>query len=99
MRIERQAGALILQAPAKVNLFLEVLAKRPDGYHDIATLMVAVGLFDRLEFREESSGKVVLHCDLPALSTGPENLVARAADLLRRRTGCQRGAEIRLGKR
>ncbi len=95
----KYADAVVFWAPAKVNLFLEVLAKRLDGYHEIATLMVAVGLFDRLEFREESVGKVVLQCDLPELSTGPENLVTRAADLLKRRTDCQRGAEIRLSKR
>lgn len=95
----QRADAVVYWAPAKVNLFLEVLAKRPDGYHDIATLMVAVGLYDQLEFREGSTGKIVVHCDLPALTTGPDNLVTRAAELLRRRTNCQRGAEIRLSKR
>src|SRR5262249_49849972 len=45
---KRPGNPLVLQAPAKVNLFLEVLNKRPDGYHDIATLMVAVTLFDVL---------------------------------------------------
>jgi len=95
----KQADAWVFWAPAKVNLFLEVLARRSDGYHDVATLMVAVGLYDRLEFREDRSGKVTLHCDWPGLSTGPENLVTRAADLLRRRTCCQSGAEIRLEKR
>src|ERR1700683_2229468 len=46
-------SAVVVRAPAKVNLFLEVLAKRPDGYHEIATLMVAVSLYDTLEFKEE----------------------------------------------
>jgi 4-diphosphocytidyl-2-C-methyl-D-erythritol kinase len=93
------ADAVVVRAPAKVNLYLEVLAKRPDGYHDIATLMVAVGLYDRLEFKEEPSGTVTLSCDDPALSVGPDNLIMRAAELLKQRTGCQRGARIELTKR
>jgi 4-diphosphocytidyl-2-C-methyl-D-erythritol kinase len=99
MLIAERAGAVSVWAPAKVNLFLEVLAKRPDGYHEIATLMVAVSLFDRLELEEETSGALHLSCDDPRLSTGPDNLVLRAATLLRERTGCQRGATIRLAKR
>jgi 4-diphosphocytidyl-2-C-methyl-D-erythritol kinase len=99
MQIERQAGALIVQAPAKVNLFLEVLAKRPDGYHDIETLMVAVTLFDTLKFREEPGGEIRLTCNRPDLSTDSDNLVNRAAALLKQKTGCEKGARIRLTKR
>jgi 4-diphosphocytidyl-2-C-methyl-D-erythritol kinase len=82
-----------------VNLYLEVLAKRADGYHEIATLMVAVSLYDQLTFKEEASGQVQLRCAFPSLSTGPENLVTRAAELLRQRTGCKLGADIHLVKR
>src|SRR5262245_37915390 len=96
---ERRADALLVWAPAKVNLFLEVLGKRADGYHELATLMVAVSLHDTLEFKEESSPQVQLHCDHPDLSTGSENLICRAAELLRRRAGCECGARIRLWKR
>src|SRR5947209_6913376 len=96
---ERRAAAVVVWAPAKVNLFLEVLAKRADGYHEIATLLVAVSLYDTLEFKEEASGEIRLHSDHPNLSTGPENLIVRAAELLRRRTGCGRGAAVRLAKR
>jgi 4-diphosphocytidyl-2-C-methyl-D-erythritol kinase len=99
MLVERHADAVKVRAPAKVNLFLEVLAKRPDGYHDIATLMVAVSLYDTLDFKEDSSGLVRLSCDFPGLSTGPDNLVLRAAEMLRRHTGSTRGAAIRLAKR
>jgi 4-diphosphocytidyl-2-C-methyl-D-erythritol kinase len=99
MLVERHADTVTVRAPAKVNLFLEVLAKRPDGYHDIASLMVAVTLCDTLVFKEEPSGHVRLSCDLPGLSTGPENLVCRAAEALRRRTGSTQGAAIRLAKR
>jgi 4-diphosphocytidyl-2-C-methyl-D-erythritol kinase len=99
MLSERRGSAVVVRAPAKVNLFLEVLARRPDGYHEIATLMVAVSLYDTLEFKEEPSGAIRLRCDDPVLTTGPDNLVWKAADLLRQRTGCARGADIRLAKR
>src|SRR5436309_14592033 len=95
----QQADAVVIWAPAKVNLYLEVLAKRSDGYHEIATLMVAVSLYDALEFKEDLSGEIQLQCDLPGLTTGPDNLVFRAAALLRQRAGCKRGAQIRLAKR
>jgi 4-diphosphocytidyl-2-C-methyl-D-erythritol kinase len=99
MFCERHADAVIVRAPAKVNLFLEVSAKRPDGYHEIASLMVAVSLYDTLEFKEEATGQVRLTCDHPSLSTGPENLVCRAAEVLKRHTGSTRGAVVRLMKR
>jgi 4-diphosphocytidyl-2-C-methyl-D-erythritol kinase len=99
MRCERSADAVVVWTPAKVNLFLEVLAKRPDGYHEIATLMVAVSLFDTLEFKEDPSGEIQLHCDHPDLPGGPVNLVHRAAELLRRRRGLRQGARINLTKR
>jgi 4-diphosphocytidyl-2-C-methyl-D-erythritol kinase len=95
---ERHADAVVVWAPAKVNLYLEVLAKRADGYHEIATLMVAVSLYDTLEFKEETSGIIRLACDHPDLATGADNLVVRAAHLLQERTGCRRGAQIRLAK-
>jgi 4-diphosphocytidyl-2-C-methyl-D-erythritol kinase len=99
MHIAQHADRVEVRAPAKVNLFLEVLGKRPDGYHEIATLMVAVGLFDTLEFKEEPSGQIELRCDVPRLSTGPDNLVCRAASLLRQTTGTSQGARIELTKR
>jgi 4-diphosphocytidyl-2-C-methyl-D-erythritol kinase len=99
MLFERQGDALRVRTPAKVNLFLEVLGWRPDGYHEIATLMAMVSLFDTLEIAPNVTGGLSLHCDYPGLSTGPDNLVLRAARLLRERTGCALGAEICLTKR
>jgi 4-diphosphocytidyl-2-C-methyl-D-erythritol kinase len=99
MLIAHAADTVTVQAPAKVNLFLEVLAKRPDGYHDIATVMVAVGLHDTLEIREDTPGEIRLLSDHPSLTTGPDNLICRAAALLRQQTGCSRGARIQLRKR
>jgi 4-diphosphocytidyl-2-C-methyl-D-erythritol kinase len=92
----RAAPTVVVWAPAKVNLFLEIHARRPDGYHEIATLMLAVNLFDTLEMAPADGLSLV--CDLPDLSTGPDNLVLRAAGLLRDRTGYAGGASIRLSK-
>jgi 4-diphosphocytidyl-2-C-methyl-D-erythritol kinase len=99
MYCERQAGRVVVRAPAKINLFLEVLAKRADGYHEIATLMVAVNLFDILEIRQLPGANIDLSCDRPGLSTGDDNLVQKAAQALSRTTGFQGGAAIHLEKR
>ena len=99
MLIRRDNAAVRVWAPAKVNLFLEVLGKRPDGYHELATLMTAVSLYDTLELTDLPSGDVRLTCDHPSLSTGPENLVCRAVELVRQRTGRRDGVAVRLWKR
>lgn len=99
MRFVPFAGSVAAWTPAKVNLFLEVPRQRPDGYHDIATLMLAVNLYDTLVFRAAPQGVLDLQCDRPELSCGSENLVIRAAQLLRQETGCYQGAALRLVKR
>jgi 4-diphosphocytidyl-2-C-methyl-D-erythritol kinase len=99
MILRRRGADVLVRAPAKLNLFLEVLRRRDDGYHELATLMTAVSLYDTLAFRDDPSGTVRLRCDIPDLSAGPDNLVCRAAELLRRRIGRDRGADIRLWKR
>ncbi len=83
MLAEQHADRLVVRAPAKVNLFLEILSQRADGYHELVTLLVAVDLFDTLEFQEDSSGALELSCDDPSLPAGPDNLAWRAAELLR----------------
>ncbi len=92
-------GALVVRAPAKVNLFLEVLGKRPDGYHEILTFMAAVRLYDTLRIESAPEGDVRLTCNEPAVPTGDENLIVRAAQLLRDASGAKHGARIRLTKR
>src|SRR4051794_24425152 len=74
--------ALTIAAPAKLNLFLEIVRKRPDGYHDLESLMVAVEVFDTLEIRaasRDSGGEIVLRCEPDTLGAGPDNLVVKAA--------------------
>jgi 4-diphosphocytidyl-2-C-methyl-D-erythritol kinase len=98
-------SAITVWAPAKVNLFLEVVGKRPDGYHELRTLMVAVSLFDTLTFTLAPSGPIRLSCPGVELSTGPENLIVRAADqlgrqaVLRGKPGGSLGADAVLTKR
>jgi 4-diphosphocytidyl-2-C-methyl-D-erythritol kinase len=99
MHVSNYLDDVVVWAPAKVNLFLEVLGKRPDGYHEIATLMVAVRLYDTLVFRAEQTPPLNLKCSDAKLSAGPDNLVLKAAKLLQDRTGCKMGASIRLIKR
>ena len=88
------ADGVEVLAPAKLNLFLEVLGRRSDGYHEIESLMVAVDLFDTLTFVDDPSGRITLRCDDPTLPTGPDNLVVKAAERLKAASGCPRGATI-----
>jgi 4-diphosphocytidyl-2-C-methyl-D-erythritol kinase len=99
MPLTRYLENVVVWAPAKVNLFLEVLGERADGYHEIATAMVAVSLYDTLVFQDEPRGGLHLDCYHPALGAGPDNLVLRAARLLQERTRCDKGCRIRLVKR
>lgn len=104
MRFRRQGPSLAVDTPAKLNLFLEVRGKRPDGYHELETLMVSIGLFDTLRFSPAGHGEVRLTirdagARCPDLSAGPENLVCRAAALLAAESGISRGASIELEKR
>jgi 4-diphosphocytidyl-2-C-methyl-D-erythritol kinase len=62
MIIHRGRLGTVVQTPAKLNLFFEVLEKRRDGYHEIETLMTPVDLFDTLCFKEDFSGQVKLDC-------------------------------------
>src|SRR5205085_452873 len=94
MHLSNYLDDVVVWAPAKVNLFLEVLGKRADGYHEIATLMVALRLYDTLIFRMSDMPEISLTCSTAKLSAGPDNLVMRAARLLQMKTGCQKGARI-----
>lgn len=91
-------NAVELKAHAKINLTLDVLYRRPDGYHEIRSVMQALELHDLVSVREASAGLEVA-CDDPWVPEAEGNLVARAAAVLREATGCGRGAIIRIEKR
>lgn len=124
MLIRQQGQALVVHTPAKLNLFLEILGKRSDGFHELETLMVTVDRYDSLRFTEDDStalpaqsasetsaanlpSGIHLTCrwaGLPEHSPGPiptgkDNLVVRAAELLREVTGTRQGVCIELTKR
>jgi len=88
---------ITLKAFAKLNLYLEVLGRREDGYHDIRSLMVTVDLADTLRVRDARSGISVV-VDAAGVPSGQDNLCWEAADALRRRAGIRKGAEVRLVK-
>ncbi|MCP9829431.1 4-(cytidine 5'-diphospho)-2-C-methyl-D-erythritol kinase [Synechococcus sp. L2F] len=92
--------SLTVLAPAKINLHLEVLGLRPDGFHELAMLMQSIDLEDRLVLHERDDGRLQLSCDRPGLPTDGTNLISRAALLLQQRLeGPLRGADIHLEKR
>jgi len=87
---------LTVLAPAKINLTLEVLAERPDGFHEIRSLTQAVDLCDRLRLR--LSHDIKFSGDKPSF-VWEESLISRATALLQETTGCAKGATIELTKR
>ena len=111
MHVHRASPVVTVFTPAKLNLFLEVLGKRPDGFHEIETLMVPVGLCDTLALESTESGAVdgTCHWNLPRAALGAgsaaklpsldDNLAVRAARKLREVSGVTAGATIRLVKR
>jgi len=82
---------LTVLAPAKLNLTLEVLAKRPDGYHEIRSVIQTINLCDRLHF--QASPKVTFKSNTPDW-TPEKSLVAKAVSLLQEITGISKGATI-----
>ncbi|MBK6880809.1 MAG: 4-(cytidine 5'-diphospho)-2-C-methyl-D-erythritol kinase [Elusimicrobia bacterium] len=69
-----------LHSPAKINLFLEILRRRADGYHTLDSVFQEISLGDRLRATPRRDGRVVLSCDDPSLPVDERNLVRRAAD-------------------
>ena len=87
---------LTLYAHAKLNLTLEVLGRRPDGYHEIASIMQTLELADTVTL--EPSESLEVECSESTLN-GEENLAWRTAELLRRETGVASGARISIDKK
>lgn len=93
---------LTVQARAKVNLGLEVLSRRADGYHELSTLLSAVDLADRVTLEIVAGGDgttaIALSCDAPGVPPGPDNLAWRAAEAMRREVGDAPPVRIHLAK-
>jgi 4-diphosphocytidyl-2-C-methyl-D-erythritol kinase len=116
MILRQDESPWTVPAPAKLNLYLDVLGRRPDGYHELETLLVPVRLYDSLTFSKNpvsdrgGRGPISLNVSVqrPAaagaipdarIPEGSENLVVRALELLRERSGCELGAHVHLIKR
>lgn len=90
---------LIVKAPAKINLFLKVLGKRDDGYHNILSWFQTVSLYDILDFRKTGSAINLTISGLTGLPADSDNLVIKAAELMFRRYDLPGGLNIRLVKK
>jgi len=84
-------------SPAKINLFLAVTGRRPDGYHDLITLMACVKLYDRIQFDFQARG-IAVRCSAPGIPEDETNLACRAA-LAFRRAQAERGMACGWGLR
>ena len=90
---------LTRQSPAKINLTLRVGPLRPDGFHEIESLVARVGLCDTVSVTPRADGQLTLECDDPAIPCDETNLALRAARLLSDQTRVRNGAHISLKKR
>jgi 4-diphosphocytidyl-2-C-methyl-D-erythritol kinase len=86
------------RSPCKVNLLLNILGKRPDGFHELETVMHPVGVYDTLHFERKASG-ITLSCSNPELPVDASNLIHRAAALFFEAAKITEGVEIRLEKK
>lgn len=84
---------------AKINLYLALKGERPDGFHEIDTVLQSVDLADELLFEPCPVGDLNVYSDTPDVPSGKENLVWKALDLLRRMTGACQGMTVHLRKR
>ena len=97
--MHKNARAMKLRAPAKVNLQLRVHGRRADGFHDIETLVVPISLADEITVETSLEGAIGISCDDPGVPEGGNNLAAAAAHEYSRHTGLQFGARIEISKR
>lgn len=93
------SSSIRLKAPAKVNFRLDVLRRRPDGYHDLRMVMQRIGLCDELEITLSEPPGIRVSCDGADLPEDEGNLVWRAAAAMLKISGKQTGVCIRLAKK
>ena len=91
MTLEKQSGC-------KLNLLLNILRKRADGFHELETVIHPVAVFDALSFTRTGSG-IQLTCSEPSLPTDPRNLAYRAAELFLRAAKIKEGVRMHLEKK
>jgi 4-diphosphocytidyl-2-C-methyl-D-erythritol kinase len=97
-RAQTSGDVCFVRAYAKINLTLDVLGQRTDGYHDLATVMQTVDLYDTICLSAIEDNQVQIVCTMPELNND-DNLAARAARLVRQRLAIRQGVLIELHKR
>jgi 4-diphosphocytidyl-2-C-methyl-D-erythritol kinase len=88
---------ITVMAPAKVNFFLKVMGRRPDGYHNLVSVMQALELSDEVTLDKTDAG-ISVSCDSAAVPSGPENIAFRAAKAVLDEAGAASGARISIKK-
>jgi 4-diphosphocytidyl-2-C-methyl-D-erythritol kinase len=86
-------------SPAKVNLFLKVLSKRPDGYHNIYSVVDLISLYDLIHIEENESNNITVRDDKGILPEGELNTIYRAARLIKEKYSIQKGVSIYVEKK
>ena len=105
MIIRRDEDRLTIQSPAKINLFLDVLGRRDDGFHDLETIICAIDLHDTLELRAVAGNEMTLTLrgdgigQREPLPVGEDNIIVKALRLLAQSSGIDQGMEVTLNKR
>ena len=92
------SSRIVCRSPAKLNLFLEVLGERDDGYHELVTIMQRISLHDTLTFERAPRG-IQVSCSDPSIPTDERNLVWQAIAALRERSGGDWGCRVTIDKR
>ncbi len=91
--------SLTLNSPAKINLYLRVINKRKDGFHNIETVFERINLFDSLQLKKNNLNKIRIFCKHPGVPADSSNLCFKAAQLLKDEFSLRQGVDIRLIKR
>lgn len=91
--------SIVLKSYGKINLGLDVLRRREDGYHEVRMIMQTVGLYDVLTMKKRRDDKIKMTCNLSFLPTDECNLVYKAVKLIKDKYHIKDGVEINLSKR
>jgi 4-diphosphocytidyl-2-C-methyl-D-erythritol kinase len=92
-------NTLVRRSPAKINLTLRIVGRRPDGYHDIESLVARISLYDTISVRPRDDGRRTVECSDPTIPADERNLALQAASRLAEVAGRREGVHIAIDKR
>ena len=87
-----------VDSPAKINLTLDIIKKRVDGYHELEMIMQELELKDEIVLKELDENKISIKCNNPKVPLNEKNLVWKAAELIKEIYGIEKGIEISINK-